>query len=77
MLTLTHDFLTNKCIRLVMISDCFHVFADTSRFFYDIQLYSKTLIDHYENPRNVDSFSNDNNIGVGFVGAPACEYVIK
>ena len=39
--------------------------------------YSKTLIDHYENPRNVGSFSNDKNIGVGLVGAPACGDVMK
>jgi len=39
--------------------------------------YSKTLIDHYENPRNVGSFSNDKNVGVGIVGAPACGDVMK
>ena len=39
--------------------------------------YSKTLIDHYENPRNVGSFSNDKNVGVGLVGAPACGDVMK
>lgn len=39
--------------------------------------YSKLLIDHYENPRNVGSFSNNKNIGVGLVGAPACGDVMK
>ena len=39
--------------------------------------YSKRLIDHYENPRNVGSFSNDKNVGVGLVGAPACGDVMK
>ncbi|XBC45134.1 MAG: Fe-S cluster assembly scaffold IscU [Buchnera aphidicola (Schlechtendalia chinensis)] len=40
--------------------------------------YSKKVIDHYENPRNVGSFSNsDVNVGSGLVGAPACGDVMK
>ena len=40
--------------------------------------YSKQVIDHYENPRNVGSFStNDDTIGTGMVGAPACGDVMK
>lgn len=40
--------------------------------------YSKDLIDHYENPRNVGSFDkNAQNIGTGLVGAPACGDVMK
>jgi nitrogen fixation NifU-like protein len=40
--------------------------------------YSKEVIDHYENPRNVGSFDkNDNNIGTGLVGAPACGDVMR
>ena len=40
--------------------------------------YSEKLLDHYENPRNVGSFSKDeNNIGTGMVGAPACGDVMK
>ena len=40
--------------------------------------YSKKVMDHYENPRNVGSFSDsDSNIGVGLVGAPACGDVMK
>ena len=40
--------------------------------------YSKEVIDHYENPRNVGSFDkNDTNIGTGLVGAPACGDVMK
>ncbi|ANF17287.1 scaffolding protein [Buchnera aphidicola (Schlechtendalia chinensis)] len=40
--------------------------------------YSKKVIDHYENPRNVGSFSNsDINVGSGLVGAPACGDVMK
>lgn len=40
--------------------------------------YSKKVIDHYENPRNVGSFSPDSgNIGTGLVGAPACGDVMK
>lgn len=33
--------------------------------------YSEKVIDHYENPRNVGSFdNNDENVGSGMVGAP-------
>ena len=40
--------------------------------------YSDKVIDHYENPRNVGSFSNsDDSIGTGMVGAPACGDVMK
>ena len=40
--------------------------------------YSKKLTDHYENPRNVGSFDkNDDNVGTGLVGAPACGDVMK
>ena len=40
--------------------------------------YSNKVIDHYENPRNVGSFDkNDDNIGTGMVGAPACGDVMK
>jgi len=40
--------------------------------------YSTAVIDHYENPRNVGSFSKDeDNIGTGMVGAPACGDVMK
>ncbi len=40
--------------------------------------YSKKVIDHYENPRNVGSFDNsDPTIGSGMVGAPACGDVMK
>ena len=40
--------------------------------------YSKSVIDHYENPRNVGSMDKDDtNIGTGMVGAPACGDVMK
>lgn len=40
--------------------------------------YSKEVIDHYENPRNVGSFGKDEkNVGTGLVGAPACGDVMK
>ena len=40
--------------------------------------YSKKVIDHYENPRNVGSFDkSDTSIGTGMVGAPACGDVMK
>ena len=40
--------------------------------------YSTAVIDHYENPRNVGSFSKDeDDVGTGMVGAPACGDVMK
>lgn len=40
--------------------------------------YSDKVIDHYENPRNVGSFGKDEEgIGTGMVGAPACGDVMK
>ncbi|KGM27078.1 iron-sulfur cluster scaffold-like protein [Photorhabdus luminescens] len=40
--------------------------------------YSEKVIDHYENPRNVGSFDNeDPTVGSGMVGAPACGDVMK
>jgi len=40
--------------------------------------YSKELLDHYENPRNVGSFDKeDDGVGTGLVGAPACGDVMK
>ncbi len=40
--------------------------------------YSKEVIDHYENPRNVGAFAKgEENIGTGLVGAPACGDVMK
>ena len=40
--------------------------------------YSDKVIDHYENPRNVGSFNDeDKSVGTGMVGAPACGDVMK
>lgn len=40
--------------------------------------YSKKVIDHYENPRNVGAFAKDEeNVGTGLVGAPSCGDVMK
>ena len=40
--------------------------------------YSEKVLDHYENPRNVGSFSKDDaGVGTGMVGAPACGDVMK
>jgi nitrogen fixation NifU-like protein len=40
--------------------------------------YSQKVIDHYENPRNVGSLDkNDEAVGTGLVGAPACGDVMK
>src|SRR5215468_11289986 len=40
--------------------------------------YSEKVIDHYENPRNVGSLDkNDEDVGTGLVGAPACGDVMR
>ena len=40
--------------------------------------YSDKVLDHYENPRNVGSFTKDDDgVGTGMVGAPACGDVMK
>ncbi len=40
--------------------------------------YSNKVLDHYENPRNVGSFENEDvSVGTGMVGAPACGDVMR
>ena len=40
--------------------------------------YSDKVIDHYENPRNVGTFDqDDSDVGTGMVGAPACGDVMR
>jgi nitrogen fixation NifU-like protein len=40
--------------------------------------YSKELLEHYDNPRNVGTLDKtDANVGTGLVGAPACGDVMK
>ncbi|NLC24161.1 Fe-S cluster assembly scaffold IscU [Oxalobacter vibrioformis] len=40
--------------------------------------YSHKVLDHYENPRNVGAFDKDDEtVGTGMVGAPACGDVMK
>lgn len=39
--------------------------------------YSEKVLDHYENPRNVGSFDEDQSVGTGMVGAPACGDVMR
>ncbi len=40
--------------------------------------YSEKLLDHYENPRNVGTMDEENNnVGTGLVGAPACGDVMR
>ncbi len=39
--------------------------------------YSEKVLDHYENPRNVGVIDEDNDVGTGMVGAPACGDVMK
>jgi nitrogen fixation NifU-like protein len=39
--------------------------------------YSKEVVDHYENPRNVGKFENADDVGTGLVGAPACGDVMR
>ena len=41
-------------------------------------MYSDKVIDHYENPRNVGKLNeNDEDVGTGMVGAPACGDVMR
>ena len=41
-------------------------------------MYSDKVIDHYNHPRNVGSFSKEEkNVGTGIVGAPECGDVMK
>ena len=40
--------------------------------------YNDKVIDHYENPRNVGTLDKeDENVGTGLVGAPACGDVMR
>src|SRR6202008_1144906 len=40
--------------------------------------YSDKVIEHYENPRNVGTLDkNDDSVGTGLVGAPACGDVMR
>ena len=40
--------------------------------------YSKEVIDHYENPRNVGKLDKDaSDVGTGLVGAPSCGDVMQ
>jgi len=40
--------------------------------------YSDKVLDHYENPRNVGSMdTEDEHVGTGMVGAPACGDVMR
>ena len=41
-------------------------------------MYSDKVLDHYENPRNVGKMDKeDENVGTGMVGAPACGDVMQ
>ncbi|MBF0265719.1 MAG: Fe-S cluster assembly scaffold IscU [Gammaproteobacteria bacterium] len=39
--------------------------------------YSEKVLDHYENPRNVGTIEEDESVGTGMVGAPACGDVMR
>jgi nitrogen fixation NifU-like protein len=40
--------------------------------------YSEKVLEHYENPRNVGTLDkNDDHVGTGLVGAPACGDVMR
>ena len=44
----------------------------------NVVAYSEKVIDHYENPRNVGKFDDeDESVGTGMVGAPACGDVMR
>merc|ERR1719446_1888491 len=54
------------------LSNSFRASPRCSRCYHD------NVIDHYENPRNVGSLDkNDQDVGTGLVGAPACGDVMK
>ena len=41
-------------------------------------MYSKKILDHFENPQNIGSFNKESvSVGTGIVGAPACGDVMK
>ena len=43
-----------------------------------VRSYHENIVEHYENPRNVGSLDkNDESVGTGLVGAPACGDVMK
>ncbi|ELQ74294.1 Iron binding protein involved in Fe-S cluster formation [Trachipleistophora hominis] len=49
-----------------------------NNFFQQRQNYHSSVIDHFENPRNVGSYDKSaNDVGTGLVGAPACGDVMK
>jgi Fe-S cluster assembly scaffold IscU len=53
-------------------------FLEDVRWTRVVRSYHEKVIDHYEKPRNVGSFSKDDpNVGTGLVGAPACGDVMK
>merc|ERR1719334_51510 len=61
-----------RSLRKSLLSD------STSRLSLVARAYHDKVIDHYENPRNVGSLDkNDDNVGTGLVGAPACGDVMK
>lgn len=39
--------------------------------------YGSEVIDHFNSPRNVGSFTDDSTVGTGVVGSPACGDVLK
>ena len=42
------------------------------------RFYHKNIIEHFENPKNIGVLNkNDENVGIGLVGAPACGDVMK
>ena len=54
------------------------VTAGAQYWFLINMAYSDKVIDHYENPRNVGKMdANDNSVGTGTVGAPACGDVMR
>ncbi|ELA48168.1 iron sulfur cluster assembly protein 1 [Vavraia culicis subsp. floridensis] len=49
-----------------------------NHFYQQRQNYHSSVIDHFENPRNVGSYDKSAiDVGTGLVGAPACGDVMK
>lgn len=52
--------------------------AGTNNSMVQQRSYHENIVEHYENPRNVGSMDkNDDDVGTGLVGAPACGDVMK
>jgi NifU-like protein involved in Fe-S cluster formation len=60
-------------MRKINFTKISNILNKTSRIYYH-----EKVLDHYNQPRNVGSLNkNDEDVGTGLVGAPACGDVMK